>query len=219
MRGRGRTAVAPAEERVQVVIVAVDALSRAGVVAQLRPQPGVRILDEADSAEAAVLVMVADTVDEDVRVRIRATTRTTATRTLLVLTSIDEQHLVSAVECGASGIVRRADASPEHLVQAIHAVARGEGHLPGDLLGQLLTRVGTVQKTVLGPRGLYFAGLTRREQDVLRLLADGEDTRDVATQLGYSQRTVKNVITDLLRRLNLRNRTHAVAYALRNGLI
>ncbi|MFI1530785.1 LuxR C-terminal-related transcriptional regulator [Streptomyces griseus] len=219
MRGPGRTAAAPADERIQVVIVAVDALSRAGVVAQLRPQPGVCILDEADSAEAAVLVLVADTVDEDVRVRIRATTRTTETRTLLVLTSIDEQHLVSAVESGASGVVRRADASPEHLVQAIHAIARGEGHLPGDLLGQLLTTVGTVQKTVLGPRGLYFAGLTGRERDVLRLLAAGEDTRDVATQLGYSQRTVKNVITNVLRRLNLRNRTHAVAYALRNGLI
>jgi DNA-binding NarL/FixJ family response regulator len=54
---------------------------------------------------------------------------------------------------------------------------------------------------------------------VLRLLADGHDTAEVGRQLYYSERTVKNIVHDVTSRLDLRNRTHAVAYALRQGLI
>jgi DNA-binding NarL/FixJ family response regulator len=72
---------------------------------------------------------------------------------------------------------------------------------------------------VLAPRGLTFAGLTDRETKVLRLVADGFDTAEIATNLAYSERTVKNVIHDVTARLQLRNRSHAVAYALRAGLI
>jgi DNA-binding NarL/FixJ family response regulator len=76
-----------------------------------------------------------------------------------------------------------------------------------------------LQQQVLTPRGLSFGGLTTREVDVLKLLADGLDTAQVANHLSYSERTVKNVVQDITRRHNLRNRTHAVAYALRQGLI
>lgn len=204
---------------VAVEVAAADPLSRAGVVAQLRPRPEVTLLTREDQTETQVLVLVADAVDDDVRVRIRRTSRTTATRTLLVTTSIDEHQLVSAAECGVSGVIRRAEISPERLVQAIVAVARGDGHLPGDLLGQLLVAVGKVQKDLLGPRGLHFTGVTQREQDVLRLLAEGDDTADVARKLSFSERTVKNIVHSLMTRLQLRNRTHAVAYAMRQGLI
>ena len=62
-------------------------------------------------------------------------------------------------------------------------------------------------------------GLVARERDVLRLLADGLDTRSISGTLSYSERTVKNVLHDLNTRLQLRNRSHAVAYAVREGLI
>ena len=62
-------------------------------------------------------------------------------------------------------------------------------------------------------------GLTEREQDVIRLLADGRDTAEIATTLCYSERTVKGVIHDVTSRLQLRNRSHVVAFALRNGMI
>jgi DNA-binding NarL/FixJ family response regulator len=55
--------------------------------------------------------------------------------------------------------------------------------------------------------------------EVLRLLADGLDTSEIAHKLAYSERTVKNVVHDVTTRLQLRNRSHAVAYALREGLI
>jgi len=54
---------------------------------------------------------------------------------------------------------------------------------------------------------------------VLRLVSDGHDTSEIATTLCYSERTVKNVLHDVTTRLNLRNRSHAVAYAMREGLI
>jgi DNA-binding NarL/FixJ family response regulator len=61
--------------------------------------------------------------------------------------------------------------------------------------------------------------LTDREIEVLRLLSDGLDTNEVSQRLYYSERTVKNIIHDVTSRLDLRNRTHAVAYAIRQGLI
>jgi len=71
----------------------------------------------------------------------------------------------------------------------------------------------------LAPRGLSFAVLADREVEVLRLVAEGLDTAEIASRLSYSQRTIKTVLHDVTTRLQLRNRSHAVAYALREGLI
>jgi DNA-binding CsgD family transcriptional regulator len=87
------------------------------------------------------------------------------------------------------------------------------------LLGQLLDSVRRLQRDVLAPRGLGSAGLTAREVEVVRLMSEGCDTAEIADQLCYSERTVKNVIYALTSRLNLRNRPHAVAYAMRAGVI
>ena len=91
--------------------------------------------------------------------------------------------------------------------------------VPPDLLGRLLDQVGRLQRQVLMPRGLTFSGLSEREILVLKLVADGLDTAEIADHLCYSERTVKNIIHDVTTRLQLRNRSHAVAYALREGLI
>jgi len=105
------------------------------------------------------------------------------------------------------------------IVAAVRTAARGDGTLPSDLLGRLLTQVGKLQRQVLAPHGLSFGGLSEREVAVLRLVADGLDTGEIAQQLAYSERTIKNVIHDVTTRLHLRNRSQAVAYALREGLI
>lgn len=70
-----------------------------------------------------------------------------------------------------------------------------------------------------GYRNLAAAALSSRERDVLQLLADGLSTREVARRLNYSERTIKNVLQHLTVRLDLRNRTQAVAVAVRNGWI
>jgi DNA-binding NarL/FixJ family response regulator len=82
-----------------------------------------------------------------------------------------------------------------------------------------MDQVSRLHDQVLAPRGLTFSGLSEREVDVLRLVADGCDTAEIARSLCYSERTVKNVIHDVTSRLRLRNRSHAVAYAMRQGLI
>jgi len=72
---------------------------------------------------------------------------------------------------------------------------------------------------VLDPIGANSAKLTTREIEVLRLLADGYDTAEIAEKMCYSERSVKHIIQGVTQRLNLRNRPHAVAYALRAGMI
>ena len=69
------------------------------------------------------------------------------------------------------------------------------------------------------PRGLRASGMADREVRILRLVADGLDTREIAHELSYSERTVKNVLHDVTTRFHLKNRSHAVAYAVREGLI
>ena len=70
-----------------------------------------------------------------------------------------------------------------------------------------------------GDVNLMTTTLAERERCVLQLYADGLTTREVARQMCYSERTIKNVLQDLTIRLNVRNRTHAVAYAVRHGWI
>jgi DNA-binding NarL/FixJ family response regulator len=118
-----------------------------------------------------------------------------------------------------AGLVRRAEATPERLAKAVCAAARGEGSVPPDLLGKLLAQVGRLQRQLLHPRGLTLNGMSTREIDILRLVAEGLDTAEIAGKLCYSERTVKNVLHDITTRLQLRNRSHAVAYALKQGLI
>jgi DNA-binding NarL/FixJ family response regulator len=136
-----------------------------------------------------------------------------------VVSELDDAGLLVAVETGVSGLLRRREATPERLAAAVTSAASGDGTLAPDLLGRLMAQMSRLQRDVLAPRGIGPAGLTDRERDVLRLLADGLDTAEIAAQLAYSERTIKNIIHDLTTRLNLKNRSHAVAYAVKSGLI
>ncbi|HVF05768.1 MAG TPA: response regulator transcription factor [Frankiaceae bacterium] len=207
-------------DRISVQVCARDPVSRAGVASQLRPRPEVLVVDgdgEPDGA-AALAVVVADSVDDET-VRLLRRVQRAGCRSVLVATHVDDAGLAAAVEAGVAALVRREEATPEGLTRAVCAAARGEGTVPPDLLGRLLDQVGRLQRQVLHPRGLTFTGLASREIEVLRLVADGYDTAEIARALSYSERTVKNVLHDVTTRLQLRNRSHAVAYALRQGLI
>lgn len=206
-------------ERIPVFVYARDPLSQAGVASQLRSRPEVLVLDGTDVDAAAVAIVAVDEVDDEAMRAVKALQRNGCPRVLLVAAHLDDRALLAAVEAGACGIIRRMDALPEHLASAVVRAAAGDGTVPPDLLGRLLEQVGRLQRQVLAPRGLTFSGLSERETDVLKLVAEGLDTAEVATKLCYSERTVKNVIHDVTTRLCLRNRTHAVAYAVRQGLI
>jgi DNA-binding NarL/FixJ family response regulator len=205
--------------RIAVFVHARDPISEAGVASQLRPRPEVRVVGAEETDQAEVTVAVVDGVDDDAVRMLRAIQRQAPSRAVLVASRLDDGDLVTVVEAGVLGVVRRSEATPDRLVKVIQSAASGEGSVPPDLLGRLLDQVGRLQRQVLGPRGLTFTGLATREIEVLRLVADGYDTAEIARTLAYSERTVKNVLHDVTTRLQLRNRSHAVAYALREGLI
>jgi DNA-binding NarL/FixJ family response regulator len=136
-----------------------------------------------------------------------------------VASHIDDRSVMDALELGVAGLLRRKEATPEALACAIGNAGRGEGTLAPDLLGSLMRQVGRLQRDVLAPRGVGPAGFSEREVVVLRLLSEGLDSGEIAAQLCYSPRTVKNVIHDVTTRMRLKNRSHAVAYALKVGVI
>ncbi|MGH3822240.1 MAG: response regulator transcription factor [Pseudonocardiaceae bacterium] len=204
-------------DRVAIRVWARDPVSYAGVASQLRPRPEVALLDS-EEERATVAVVVADGVDEDTIQVLRRLQRDSC-RSVLVVAHIDDTGLAAAVEAGVAGLVRRAEATPERLIKVVCAAARGEGSVPPDLLGRLLNQVGRLQRQLLNPRGLTLNGMSTREIEILRLVSEGLDTAEIAGKLCYSERTVKNALHDVTSRLQLRNRSHAVAYALKQGLI
>ena len=205
--------------RIPIFVYARDPITQAGIAAALRGSAQLKVLDETGLDRAQVAVVAADEVDDETLRVIRAIQRSSSPRVLLVAARLDDGGLIAAVEAGACGLLRRSEATPETLVRAVVAAAQGDGMVPPDLLGRLLSQMGSLQRHVLGPRGFTFSGLSERELGVLRLVADGLDTSEIAEQLSYSERTIKNIIHDITTRLHLRNRSHAVAFAMRHGLI
>ncbi|MGZ3116262.1 helix-turn-helix transcriptional regulator [Streptomyces sp. H62] len=214
--GAGGTA-GVTDRRVPVAVSAPDPISREGAVSQLRRHPEIDLREE--SGPGTVALLIADTLDEATLTRLRRLVRSEGARAVLVVGTIRESELLDVVECGVGAIVWRHEATAHRLVQAVLAAARGDGDLPADLLGRLISQVGTLHRGAAGRPGAPSLGLAPREVDVLRLVAEGLDTGEIAGKLSYSERTVKNVMHGLTTRLHLRNRAHAVAFALREGYI
>ena len=212
------TTLALTAPRIPMAIHAADSLSRDGLAAQLRHRPDVDLVSGRESTNT-ITVVLSDEIDESTLVAVRKARCGGATRVVLVVTRLNDQGLLSAVEAGISSLLLRDQASVERIVQAARIAATGAASMSPELVGRLLEHVGRLQRDVLTPRGLKISGLTEREISVLRLIAEGLDTAEVGRRLFYSERTIKNVVHDITTRLGLRNRTHAVAFALRQGFI
>lgn len=201
-------------------IEASDPLTAAGTMEVLRPVPDIQVTATAeDGASADVVVVLVDVIDEDALARIRRAHAVGRRPVVLIVGRLDEETVLEAVEAGARAIMRRQDARPDTVAEMVRSARRGEGSVPQDVLGRLLDQMGKLQSQVLEPMGLRLTGLSERETEVLRLVAEGLETAEIAERLNYSQRTIKGVLHDVTIRLNLRNRAHAVAYAMREGLI
>jgi DNA-binding NarL/FixJ family response regulator len=211
------TRINPTTARIAVRVRSLDPISEAGILVQLRQRPEIRLA--ADGEAASVILALADVADDAVSRWVLGLHRNEGAPVVLVIGRVDPPALVSMVSSGVCGVLPRAEATPERLVRLVRGAAQGHGDLPPDLLRHLLDHVNRLNRTALEPRGLSFAGLTEREREVLRLVAEGLSTREVATKLAYSERTIKAVLQAVTLRLRLRNRTQAVAYAVRNGWI
>ena len=136
------------------------------------------------------------------------------TRVMVCSSDLPEESVLAAMQAGAVGYLRKDTLTPESLGTAVRAAVNGTGVMEPELLGNLLRSVSLESRAPA-----RAPTLTEREQQVLSLIAAGHPTREVAEQLCYSERTVKNVLHDVVTKLNARSRSQAVAFAVREGLI
>jgi len=205
--------------RIPVLVQAPDPLTRVGLSAGLAARPELLLIEEEAADAQTVVIIVIDRFDDTVQRDLRAAGARGLSRFVLVASELADRDLLVAVELGVRSVALRSEATPETLVRLARTAASGAAALPTDLLGRLLTQVHRTQRHLLAPRGLSMAGLSNREAEVLRLVAQGWSTSEVATHLSYSQRTIKTILHDVINRFELRNRTHAVAYALSRGML
>jgi DNA-binding NarL/FixJ family response regulator len=201
-------------ERVRVAVQAPDPISAAGLASSFRTGTDFDVLPAERRADADVAVVMVETFTGEVVAALRRAAAELGTPVVLVVDEITRAELLTAVESRVMAVVPRAAATGERLRRAAEVAVAGGGVLPPQLVGELIRHVEEMQREILSPKDM-----TAREIDVVRLIADGMDTLEIAQELSFSERTVKNVIAGMTTRLNLRNRPHAVAYAMRAGVI
>jgi DNA-binding NarL/FixJ family response regulator len=203
-----------------VLVYAKDPISRAGVASQLAGVPGVGVVAPGQDCRPDVAVVVADAVDHEVLRVVRTIRRAGGTQVVVVARALDPASVLAAMDAGAAAFlpVRRADR--DRLVDLVVAAHRGEAVVPSPSPDAGADPAADARREHPSwPPATAAAELTGRELNVLRLLAEGYDTAEVAGRLAYSEPTIKNVIQRLFERLQVRNRPHAVAVAMRAGII
>jgi len=136
---------------------------------------------------------------------------------VVVLTAFDDdEDLFAAIKAGAVGYVLK-DASPAQIVQALHAARAGEGFLSAGLTARVMKEFGRIDTLIRGQKQI-FTQLTRRETEVLELLAAGRTNRQIAQQLTIADKTVRNHVSAILAKLQANDRTEAALIAARHGL-
>ena len=142
-----------------------------------------------------------------------AVAESTSARVIVCSSLCTEEAVLAALQAGAAGVLRKETLTTESLASAVRAAADGTGVVTSELLRELLDGISPDYDKPAAAR------LTEREQQVLSLIAAGHPTREVAQQLCYSERTVKNVLHDVVTKMGARSRSQAVAHAVREGLI
>ncbi|SDP39906.1 response regulator transcription factor [Actinacidiphila guanduensis] len=203
--------------RARVAISSDDALVNAGVAAILGSAAGYVVVPaDAGSLDVLVVDVTASKLLEKLH---KLALRHRGVRFVVLTDAPCDVDLFTAVDYGMAAVVPRDRIDVGRLREALAAVVRGGAYLASEQQERLHEQIRYVQREVLQPRGLTAHGLDSREVDVLRLLARGLALREIGEQLSYSERTIKNILHDMMTRLRFRNRVHAVAYAIRAGLI
>jgi DNA-binding NarL/FixJ family response regulator len=216
---------AQVERPPRVVVVDDHVLFRSGLVRLLLDE-GIDVVGEADSGSEA-LHLVAATSPSVVLLDLslpdlpgvevaRKLILSNPRLQVVVLTLIDgESDVVEAIVAGASGYLLK-DASVEDIIDAIAAAAHGESTIAPALVSKLVRRVRSAGSVVQVPKDLH---LNKRELDVLRLLADGRENREIAALLFISPSTVKHHVSSIIAKLGVGNRIQAAVRALQDGLL
>jgi DNA-binding NarL/FixJ family response regulator len=203
---------------VSVLVYAKDPISRAGVASQLLGEPNIEVVQPAPGRTAHVAVVVAEAIDNEVIRVVRTIRRGSRTQVVVVAGSLDAASMLTATDAGAAGFLLRPMAGRERLVHLVMG-AFHDGEAFPVATGAPRPMLGAGPDHAALPNPPAMPRLTDRELEVLRLLAEGSDTAEIAARLAYSEPTIKNCIQRLFERLEVRNRPHAVAVALRAGII
>ncbi len=207
--------------KIRVLLVDDQSIIREGLGSLLRSKPDIEIVGEAENGQVAVELAIAlkpDIVLMDVRMpvmdgvaAIRSLHQKVPDIKVLVLTTFDDdEYITKAMGFGAKGYLLK-DTPSEELAEAIRAVHKGYTQMGPGLFDKVMLAHGTVEPEP-SPE---FDLLTPREKEVLELIAQGLNNREIAKALYISERTVKNHVNSILSRLNLRDRTQAAIFASR----
>ncbi|MFD1659205.1 LuxR C-terminal-related transcriptional regulator [Streptomyces caeni] len=198
---------------VPVGVFALDPVLEAGTRTTLLACPELTVCEPEDARVAVLTVDRLGPAELDMVRTIRAHRHGPAV--VLVAGTLASGDVVHGLAAGARGLLLRREADASRLAHAVLAAARDDCTLPPGLLDQILNRPADARHGGVWADGM----LSDRERSVLRLVADGHETAEIAQRLSYSPRTVTTVVHDITQRFRLRNRAHAVAYALRAGLL
>ncbi len=195
-------------------------------------EPTIELVGPVDLDRARVALVVAEAADESVAKVARAIQRDGVPQVVLVAARFDEEGVVGAVAAGVTGFLRRAEATSARMAEVIRQADRAGCQLPEGLMRRAASM--QMHPSAKAPDVMTLPApapeapatstvtksrLSGREVEVLRLVADGYDTAEVADELAFSESTIKGVLAKLMTRLEARNRCHAVAIVLRQGLI
>ncbi len=209
---------------IRIALLDDQALVLKGLSALLSDMPGIEVALESTSGELLLQGLkqrAVDVIVSDIRMpglsgidligRLRESGD--ATPVILLTTFDDNDLMLAAVDAGAQGFLLK-DAAPEDLAEAISKVASGDTLLQPISLGAVrASRPGARDESLRG------VSLTEREVSILRLVAGGYSNKEIGRSLHLSEGTVKNYITELLSKLDCRDRTHAVLKAITQRLI
>ena len=207
---------------IRILLVDDQAIIRQGLRSMLESNPDMEVIGEAENGQRAIEQIPAlqpDVVLMDIRMPVMdgvAATQAIAqhypqTRVLVLTTFDDDEYVAQSMRLGAKGYLLK-DTEPEELALAIRSVHRGHTQLGPGLFEKAIAPISTPAQQPIEPPP-EFAQLTHREREVLRLIASGANNREIAQALYLSENTVKNYVTSILSRLNLRDRTQAALLA------
>ncbi len=137
---------------------------------------------------------------------------------LALTVDANQEHVFEIIKAGALGYLLK-DTDPETLFAAIRVVAQGEAYIQPGLLAKILNEFRQLlnsDRPIIHPEQF---GLTQREHEIINCIASGHSNKEIAEQLFISEKTVKNHVSSILRKMGLEDRTQVAVYAYRQGMV
>lgn len=213
------------DKKLRVLLVDDHEVVRVGLRALIERQPGMEVVGEVGTAREAVSQtgrLAPDVVVLDVRLPgssgLEACQQIKVhwpeTRVIILTSFPDDEVLFDAIAAGADGYVLKQIGSDD-LIRALERVGRGENLLDPSVTDRVFAKVREAQRQ---ERADAFASLTKREMRILAQIAEGWTNKEIGKALFLSEKTVRNYVSEILKKLGLTSRAQAAAYAARHRI-